>query len=502
MWEEMKSWGRSVASALGGAVQSAFRYAVDAGKKIVSVGKRVVNSALSAAKEALIKTAIVIADHGHSFVDSVKKTWTAVKPYLQAVGRPILAFLKSATSAHPKLNAFVHAVDKLLDLALKFFVTPIAAALEEAVRWTIDMITKVVDRFIRKDEWAGARRKRDLLREKAAEMMATNPEEAHTLLLLAMFIDFELARAGVAQALEQTDIDNFDQYLRLQAAQSLLELAEHRLRNTEDFDRLTEADFLIVEMGSAMLGHGGQLDEEKLAMLNDIIEAEYGSRLFPFVFEKLLIAWAARSVELDRLYKAEAGKVSALRHRRAILSSKLRPSMSQEEKDAISLQIANIEAEVETAQQLADEALERAETMSRYQHAGEGILLQVQKSDDALAAALDDIETKTALEIAPLLIGFIEKGVAWSDIRPREIADKIDRFALLYQEAYKQRMMHLEFGISHDHESDEAGRDAQTETDSPAADVPQDDDDIIDSANGTVSGRDKPDDASNSHGGQ
>ncbi|WP_066525290.1 hypothetical protein [Erythrobacter sp. CCH5-A1] len=500
MWEAMRSWGRSVLSVLGSAVQSGIRYAVDTGKKIVSVGKRVVNAALSAAKEALIKTAIVIADHGHSFVDSVKRTWTAVKPYLQAVGQPILAFLKSATSAHPRLNAFVHAVDKLLDLALKFFVTPIAAALEKAVRWTIDMITKVVDRFIRKDEWGGARRKRDLLREKAAEMMAANPDEAHTLLLLAMFIDFELARAGVAQALEQTDMDNFDQYLRLQAAQSLLELAELRLRNTEDFGRLTEADFLIVEMGSAMLGHGGQLDEEKLAMLNDIIEAEYGSRLFPFVFEKLLIAWAARSVELDRLYKAEAGKVSALLHRRAILSSKLRPSMSQEEKDAISVQIANVEAEVEMAQELADEALERAETMSRYQHAGEGVLLQVQKSDDALAADLDDIETKTALEIAPLLIGFIEKGVAWSDIRPREIADKIDRFALLYQEAYKQRMMRLEFGSGHDDETDEAEGDAQSETDSAAPEIKDDNEDPIGGANGVESDHDKPDDLSNSAG--
>ena len=176
--------------------------------------------------------------------------------------------------------------------------------------------------------------------------------------------------------------------------------------------------------------------------------------------------------------------------------------MSQEEKDAISAQIANVQAEVEMAQELADQALERAETMSRYQHAGEGILLHLQKSDGALEASLDDIETKTAREIAPLLIEFIEKGVAWSDIRPREIADKMDRFALLYQEAYKQRMMRLEFGNGHDDGSDDAGRDAQSEVDSPAPDVTQDDVDNIDGTNGAMSYRDKPGDVSNSHRGQ
>ena len=433
----------STARYVADGVRSAYRGIVRGAEVAYETGKQLAKKAFEAAKRALVRTAVAIADHGHKFVDSAKRTWAAVKPHLLAVGRPVLAFLKDTLRGHPKLYAFVEMIDRVIDFSLKFFVGPIAAALEAAVRWTIDMITRLVNRYLRPDEWVEARRKRDLLRQRAAEIMQSHPEEANTLLIAAMFIDFELARAGVALALEEDTLNDFDQFLRLQAAQKLLEMAEHRLRITENLAELTGADYLIVELCATMLESGAEIDEQKLALLDDIVEEREGRKLLPFVFEKLLIAWAARITELARLHKIEKDKLKTLRKRQAVLKPKLRSGLSVKEE----AEWARLPVELEKAQSVADAALSRKESMDRYVHAAEGYLIHLEKSDAELSATIDDIKTITATEIAPLLIRCAENETDWNDLE-REDRNKIDRFAMIYEADFKARRLELEAGRS------------------------------------------------------
>jgi hypothetical protein len=220
-------------------------------------------------------------------------------------------------------------------------------------------------------------------------------------------------------------------------------MTEHRLKITEDLSELTEADYLIVELCAAILENGAEIDEQKLALLDAIVDEREGCKLLPFVFEKLLIAWAARARELARLHKIEKDKVKTVRKRLAVLKPRLRNGLSAKEE----VEWAVLPDELEKAQSLADAALSRKESMERYVYAAEGYLIHLEKSDVELSATIDDIRTTTATEIAPLLIQCAENEVDWNDLE-REDRNKIDRFAMLYEEDFKARMLELEAGRS------------------------------------------------------
>jgi len=413
----------------------------DLGNAFVGAALAVATSMVSAAtsiyqgaKALVVGGLTIIADRGQEFVDSVKRGWRKIRPHIENVVDPLIKAVKLLTIPFPKIYHAVNLADRVVTAALVFAGTRLAHAVEAAIRWTIDLTKHIVDKYLRPESWHEAERHRKSFQE-AADIPDLPDDDRQATRVAAMVLELGLARAKAEKAFRDNSIANFDHYLRLRASAKLLEMAERKIGALNSIEFVSKDDLLIVHLCHELVEERPDVTPEELLELDRIVEERLGQKLLPFVFEELLITWNDKIDDLGRAWHA----ADDMRIANKTAYNKLRTQRRWGLTGVQAAEMQEREARMPELEQAMQDALDRKLEMEKYVHSAEGFLQFLEQPGDGM---MDEDREELAPRVAQIIVDCAQNGRAWSDL-PGDDQQLIERFALMYQRSFEDRMMRV-----------------------------------------------------------
>lgn len=409
---------------------------------------QVVSSGWDSAKRVAGEAIGWMAENAEGFVDGVKKTWQAVKPYVDHIRAGLLAAEKLVTI--PWLKSALVALEKVIGMLVAFENSPIAKMVDEAIKWSIKLAQRwqagraasadavqAADGVLGETELAQARKHQVTFRSAEREVV---PEADRQLLELAAAInDFEIAKADVDKAIRAEPAD-FEYYLRLRATQKLLKMAEQKFRAAQSIGELAADDLFMVRIAADLIKPDPELSQESAARLDRLLQACYGKALQPFVFEELVASWAKRSEVLEKQWATDnlAHAKDSMLLKGLILAKEVQNELSAEE----AAMLADLSIKVPERKQQLDALAQNQRDIQRYVGAAEGFLQLLEKSPQQLEDEGRDFLLDDGPRVGKLLIACAERHIAFSQLESEDQA-LITDFANAFRKESKIRMQEV-----------------------------------------------------------
>jgi len=192
-------------------------------------------------KETAVKTVSWMAEKAETFVGSVKNVWEKVKPIISNVIRPIVKnaakLAEKLLPQFPWVGGALTALDKALGLLVEWDKSELAQRIGKAIEWAITQAKQLKDMYLTPEEMEEAKEHEQALREARKQMRG---EAAGAIDLASLITLYSQLSTRIKDVLENIQIDDFDHYLRLRAAQKLLKDTEQHLTQAQDIDSITD----------------------------------------------------------------------------------------------------------------------------------------------------------------------------------------------------------------------------------------------------------------------
>ncbi|HDR8926210.1 hypothetical protein [Burkholderia vietnamiensis] len=371
---------------------------------LVSAAGSVASMVWTEGKRIAAKVVDFVANEAEQVVGAVKRVWKTVKPYV-ATASTLLKAAAAATKAYPMLSGALSACGRVLDALLAFEESPLAKRLDAAIKWVIDMAKELHARLLSDEELVEALKHKRTFEDAAKQ--STGEEEQHALRVTAFMVESLRLRRQIADLIEGDAIADFDHYLRLRAAQKLLEDAEQTLRKARSVDAISQDDLFLLKVGAALLEANPTLSDADAERLNSIIEVRFHKSLLPFVFEELMLAWAGemQSREKEQRTVDERLIEDHIKYKRA-LRDKKNGRLSEEEAAKVTQTGDEIAARMEALKTLrADNAWYRILVQ-----AAEGFMQVLEKDEETLIREdLGHIATHSA-QVGKIILDCLQHG--------------------------------------------------------------------------------------------
>jgi hypothetical protein len=377
-------------------------------------------------KQVVSKAVGWIADKAEVFAGAVGKIWRHVKEKYVA---PAFAWAK-AKAPWPWLAAAIGTFERVI---LGFGDSAMGKALKEALEWIIEAARDLRRRVLSAAELTAARIRKALFGEAAANLT----EEQFAAVRLAEVInDYVITQSTVAAILEANTVSSFEHYLRLRAAQRLLELTARTLESAQTVASITDDDRFLLEVTTELLAENPQITDAAAERLDRLVRERLGGSagLVPFVFREMVVAWAGK---LDDF----AIRLEALSLARSEAEDRARMQAGEVRRDgAASLDVPKAESG-KSVQELTEAKLaldEERRQFAAYVNAAEGFL-------QILEGRCDDREyiASKADRVGKLIIDCAQHGRKWETLSVEE-QQLITNFANIFEADLQKRLVTVE----------------------------------------------------------
>lgn len=384
--------------------------------------------------KSVAKSAISwIADKAETVVDSVKKVWKTVKPYIPKIRKA----LKVAAEAvpWPWLRSGLLLLEKGLLFIENFENTVLGKKVIKAINRVIKMAKDIYATFFNDEEMKDAKERDDLFKEaqKAAE---GNTEAEKTIALAKMLNAYGIINREVYDLLtERSELLSFDHYLRLRATQKLLLDVEDMLRMSQKIENINEDDIFLIEVAKELIAENPALSTENAIKLDSIIYKRKKKNLLPFVFEEMIAAWYKTTEELEREWQVKSKEVAKL---------KIDLRRLQNEQAITDLPVEGLQ-KLKELQIIVPQEIDRVDLLARrkrertsYVYAAEGLLQTIEKTEEELERDDLGFMLEESAEVGQLIIDCLQNGKRWEELMQDE-KDIIMDYANIFEEDCRER---------------------------------------------------------------
>jgi len=408
---------------------------------VTSIASSVVSVASSAwekTKEVAGKAIGWMAEKAETFVGNVKSVWKKVKPFIANVVQPALKVAAKWTAASlptfPWVSGAISAFDKALDALLAWEKTEMAKKLDDAIHWVIQKAKDLNDVNLNEEEMATAEQHEETLRAARSEVRG---DAAKAIDLASLITSYAQLTTRIANVMENNNIENFDHYLRLRAAQKLLKNTEKRLREAQDINAINADDLFLMEIGAELLKKTPVISDAATQRLDDIIRGRFQQKLIPFVFEEMIMAWGCNLETMEQEWKAQAEGIA----KDKVLLRRLEVGQRLAELDAEeAAMLAELQAKLPPIQAQMDLKRKRTNEMRSYVFAAEGFLQMLEKKPEDFADKEYLFNDSSAAGM--IIIECAQHGKQWEELSESEQFLIID-FANIFEEASRARAAKL-----------------------------------------------------------
>lgn len=404
----------------------------------VSTVSRAVSSTFNAVKETASKAVSWMAEKAESFIGGVKNIWDKVKPIISTVISPALKIAAKwagvALPSFPWISTAIAAFDKALEALVAWDKTGLAKKVSDAINWAIEKAKQLNSIKLNKEELKEAETHNEALSEARGQLRG---EAARALDLATLITTYAQLITRISDVLENNNITDFEHYLRLRAAQKLLNDTESRLKNASNIEDINEDDIFLVEIGSELLKANPNVSDTQAANLDRIILERFNKKLIPFVFEEMIMAWGYNLETMEKEWKSINDSLAKeqVALRRLEVSSKLSQLTNEEAKT-----LAELQQKLPPQKAKMEQLRKRTNEMRNYVFAAEGFLQVLEKTPEQFTGKeylLDDSNTA-----GMIIIDCAQHGKKWEQLTEDEQSLIID-FANIFEEASRARAAKL-----------------------------------------------------------
>lgn len=404
----------------------------------VSSAVSTVSRAVSSVKETASKAVSWMAEKAESFIGGVKNIWDKVKPIISTVISPALKIAAKwagvALPSFPWISTAIAAFDKALEALVAWDKTGLAKKVSDAINWAIEKAKQLNSIKLNKEELKEAETHNEALSEARGQLRG---EAARALDLATLITTYAQLITRISDVLENNNITDFEHYLRLRAAQKLLNDTESRLKNASNIEDINEDDIFLVEIGSELLKANPNVSDTQAANLDRIILERFNKKLIPFVFEEMIMAWGYNLETMEKEWKSINDSLAKeqVALRRLEVSSKLSQLTNEEAKT-----LAELQQKLPPQKAKMEQLRKRTNEMRNYVFAAEGFLQVLEKTPEQFTGKeylLDDSNTA-----GMIIIDCAQHGKKWEQLTEDEQSLIID-FANIFEEASRARAAKL-----------------------------------------------------------
>lgn len=404
----------------------------------VSTVSRAVSSTFNAVKETASKAVSWMAEKAESFIGGVKNIWDKVKPIISTVISPALKIAAKwagvALPSFPWISTAIAAFDKALEALVAWDKTGLAKKVSDAINWAIEKAKQLNSIKLNKEELKEAETHNEALSEARGQLRG---EAARALDLATLITTYAQLITRISDVLENNNITDFEHYLRLRAAQKLLNDTESRLKSASNIEDINEDDIFLVEIGSELLKANPNVSDTQAANLDRIILERFNKKLIPFVFEEMIMAWGYNLETMEKEWKSINDSLAKeqVALRRLEVSSKLSQLTNEEAKT-----LAELQQKLPPQKAKMEQLRKRTNEMRNYVFAAEGFLQVLEKTPEQFTGKeylLDDSNTA-----GMIIIDCAQHGKKWEQLTEDEQSLIID-FANIFEEASRARAAKL-----------------------------------------------------------
>lgn len=390
-----------------------------------------VSSGLSWAREKVSNAIDWIAEKGEKFIDNVKETYKKVKPFLQKARPWIDAVAKTVGVYFPWAGAAIKGLGKVVDGLLMLENSPVAHAVEKAIRGVIKFSQFVKQRYLTPEEMVEAEEYKQTFAE--TDNLALDEEQQKSVQLAKMLNSYGLVKTELRDVLE-LGVNDFQHYLRLRATQKLLDEADHKLTTTQNLEDVNPEDLFLIQIAEDLLSTA-DLSEANAIKLDEITQKRFGKSLIPFVFEELLLVWVQKYKDLESQFSEFSKTLSKEKVLKTRLEVAKKTSTLTSEEEAILKDLLVKLPGMETKLKRIDS---ERRSMKNYLFAAEGFMQILEKDDELLQAEDKDYLIDDSAEIASIIMRVAQNNVAWETLTEDEQNLIID-YANIFEVEGKER---------------------------------------------------------------
>jgi len=326
------------------------------------------------------------------------------------------------------------AFDKALGALVAWDQTEMAAKVEKAINWAIDRAKQLKGTWLNDDEMAAAEQHEETLREARSNLRG---DAAKAIDLASLITSYAQLTTRISNVLENSNIESFEHYLRLRAAQKLLKDTERRLTEAQDIHAINADDLFLMEVGAELLKKDPQISDAQAMRLDDIILSRFKQKLIPFVFEEMIMAWGHSLQDMEQEWKTlnEALAKDKVLLRRLEVAQRLSDLEPEE-----AAMLKELQDKVPPLREKLETQRKRTNEMRSYVFAAEGFLQMLEKNREDYAGKeylLDD-----SAKAGMIIIECAQHGRQWEELTEDEQA-LIIHFANIYDEASRARAAKL-----------------------------------------------------------
>jgi hypothetical protein len=393
-----------------------------------------ISAVVSKGKELAGKVIGFMADEAEALVGKVKQVWKTVKPYL-ATASLLVKTAAKATMAYPFVSKSLTVLGKVLDALVAFDQSKLAERLDAAISWAIHAARDLKERMT-DAEMAEAEKHKRAVDEAAGK---TDAEHRHSVEVVGFLIESMQMRRRIDDMLEADSIPDFEHYLRLRAAQKLLENAEETLRAAQSIDSITSDDIFLAKVVSDLLADTPTLTEADAHRLNTIVESRFGKPLQPFVFEEMIIAWVGEHQALEAQQKKREAAFIELDIEVTRMARRNKSGRLSEP------EVATLDEKRRALDTLANEVKEQRARNAEskvFLQAAEGFL-QIMEKDEATIEREDLVYVaQRSAQVGEIIIECLQKHRPWADLSEEE-QSLVVAFSNIFEAASRARAAQL-----------------------------------------------------------
>lgn len=353
-----------------------------------------------------------VARFGEKVIKSVKKVWSAVRPYVEKISMAISVIADKIP--FPKVRLVVQTIGVGLRTLLALEKSPILKKLDQALQVVLPMAEKLGRKMTDWAEIQEAKERQKIFEE--ATRYASKEGEKRSLMLVQLINRFMILNSEVDLLIKGNKVANLEQYLQLRATSKVLKVMAEKWNNLNSPEELTEEDLFMLDFSSALV-HQEVVSQEESDKFELLVQNRFGQPLLAFVFEEMVAQWAvdlcAEEKEEKTLFDEINKKRVILKRYERMLSGGLTLEPEEvKEMNALKEELPSLDA-------TREEKRKAIEHRRHYIEAAEGLLLTYE-GDEALAAVVGDEFVqdirKTVPDVAEIIIQCMEKEKQWEEL--------------------------------------------------------------------------------------
>ena len=408
--------------------------------KAVSTVASVAKKTFETAKQVVGQAVEFLATRAEELVEDVKETWARVKPYVEKFRH----YVKLAAShvPIPWMKVALTTVDKGLEALFAFENSPVAKKIEEAIQWAI----KIAKRINNKEQEESVLSEAELRVAKEHQANIHSADEklqssglVHEIALLTAVNDFEIAKADIAKVIKDAP-SNFEHYLRLRATQKLLKMADKNFRTATEINQISADDIFLVRVASDLIKTNPELSDAAAMRLDGILQARYGKKLTPFVFEEMIASWAS-SAEAEEQHWNATNKAlikDRMLEKNLSVSKGIQGELSIDEEKELKQLGIDIPAKQVELERIKVKKLD----IDRYVGAAEGFLQLLEKEEQEIIEEGKDFLIADSPVIGGLLMRCAEQHIPFFELKEEE-QDLIRDYSNIFKKDSRARMQSI-----------------------------------------------------------